>query len=110
MSRETQKFFEQLQSGEPPTLIESIKEAASSLKDIGGAIWDGLKPAFDNGRTEAAAALFSGNAYVLYSKSDGVEQGQDQVDQVKEMSEDRNCLPCRRRFMTCRPARGRSAA
>ena len=94
MSKETRQFFEKLKSGEQPTLVESIKEAASSLKDVGGAIWDGLRPMADHGRTELAAALFSSHdAHVMYMRPEhGVEQGQDQVDQVKEMSEDQRDL------------------
>ena len=90
MSKQTRQFFEQLKSGEPPTLVESIKQAASLLKDVGGKLYDELKPMFDHGRTECAAALFSGHAHVMYMKGlDGVEQGQDQV---KEMSEDQRDL------------------
>jgi hypothetical protein len=81
MSKNTKKFIEQIKSGEQPTLVESIKEAASSLRDIGGQIWDGAKPMFDHGRAEAAAALFLGNAHVMYMRGkEGVEQ-----DQVKEL-------------------------
>jgi hypothetical protein len=36
MSKESRAFFEQLKAGEPPSLVESIREAASSLKEIGG--------------------------------------------------------------------------
>ncbi len=60
MSKNTTQFYEQIKSGEQPTFLDGIKEAASTLKDIGGQIWDGAKPMFDHGRTEAAAALFSG--------------------------------------------------
>ena len=89
MSKQTNQFFEQLKSGEKPTLVEGIKEAASSLKNIGGQIWDGMKPMFDHGRTEAAAALFSGNAHVMYMKGqEGIEQGQDQVKESPEHQRD----------------------
>jgi hypothetical protein len=80
MSKQTQQFFEQLKGGQEPSLVETVKEAAASLKEIGGQLWDGMKPMFDHGRTEAAAALFSGHGHVLYMKGqEGVEQGQDQV-------------------------------
>lgn len=87
MSKQTNQFFEQLKNGEQPTFVDGIKEAAATLKDIGGQIWDGAKPMFDHGRTEAAAALFSGNAHVMYMRgNDGIQQGQDQ-EQVKESPE-----------------------
>lgn len=80
MSRQTNEFFEQLKGGQQPSLVETIKEAAASMKDIGGQIWDGMKPMFDHGRTEAAAALFSGQGHVMYMKGqEGIEQGQDQI-------------------------------
>lgn len=91
MSKQTQQFFEQLKAGQQPGLLETIREAAASMKAIGGQMWDSAKPMFDHGRTEVAAALFSGNAHVMYMKGPkGIEQGQDQVrdqDQVKEMPE-----------------------
>ena len=90
MSRQTRQFFEQLKSGEPPTLVESIKEAASVLKDIGGQIWDGAKPMFDHGRTELASAIFSSHdAHVVYMRPEnGVEQGQDQTNEMAEDQRD----------------------
>lgn len=89
MSKNTQEFFEQLKSGEQPTLVESIKEAATSLKDIGGQIWDGLAPSFNHGRSEAAAALFSGNAYVMYMRDqNGIGQAQDQTKESPEHQRD----------------------
>ncbi len=89
MPKDTKQFFEQIKSGEQPTLIDAIKEAASSMKEIGGQLWDGMKPMFDHGRTEAAAALFSGQAHVMYMKGqDGVEQGQDQVKETPEHQRD----------------------
>lgn len=80
MSKQTKEFFEQLKAGQQPTLLESIREAAGALKEMGGQLWDGMKPMFDHGRTEAAAALFSGHGHVMYMKGqEGIEQGQDQV-------------------------------
>ncbi len=39
-----------------------------------------MRPMFDHGRTEAAAALFAGHAHVMYMKGpEGNEQGQDLV-------------------------------
>lgn len=81
MSKQTKRFFEQIKHGEPspaslatPTLAEQVREAAGNAKAIGGQIWDGMKPMFDHGRTELAAALFTGHAHVMYMKGqDGVE-------------------------------------
>src|SRR5690242_1747386 len=80
MSKQTNEFFEQLKAGEQPSLVQTIKQAAASMQEIGGQIWDGMKPMFDHGRTEAAAALFAGHGHVMYMNGpDGVEQGQDQI-------------------------------
>ncbi len=81
MSKTTQQFFEQLKSGEQPSLLESIKE-------IGGQIWDGAKPMFDHGRSEAAKILFSEHSgHVMYMKGqEGGEKTQDQ-EHVNEVSE-----------------------
>jgi len=80
MSKQTKEFFEQLKAGQQPTVLESIREAAGAFKEMGGQLWDGMKPMFDHGRTEAAAALFSGHGHVMYMKGqEGIEQGQDQV-------------------------------
>lgn len=84
MSKQTQWFFEQLKNGEQPKLAESIQEAAGALKSIGGQLWDGVKPMFDHGRTELAAALFAGHAHVMYMKGQegqGLLHGQDQQGQ-----------------------------
>lgn len=86
MSKETRQFLEQLKRGEESTFVESIKDAASSVKDVGGQVWDDLKPMFDHGRTELAAALFSGQAHVMYMK--GQQSVEEERDQGKEMSED----------------------
>jgi len=81
----SKKFFEQLKNGQEPTLLESIKEAASALREAGGQLWDAAKPMFDHGRTEAAAALFIGNAHVMYMKgNEGDEQGKDQTQNVEQ--------------------------
>lgn len=79
MSKQARAFFEDIKDGQQPSLLENIREAAASLKEVGGQLWDGGKPMFDHGRTEAAAALFAGHAHVMYMRSqDGVEQGQSQ--------------------------------
>lgn len=75
MSKQTKKFIENIKVGQPPSLLEQVKEAAGAAKALGGQLWDGLKPMFDHGRTELAAAIFSGHAHVLYMKgNDGVGQ------------------------------------
>jgi hypothetical protein len=71
MSKKTHAFFEQLKSGQEPSLVETIREAAAQL-------WDAAKPMFDHGRAEVAAALFSGNAHVVYGWGGS---GQQQVQQ-----------------------------
>jgi hypothetical protein len=89
MSRKTHAFFEQLKAGEEPGLAESVREAAATLKEVAGHLWDGAKPLFDHGRTEAAAALFIGNAHVMYMKGqDGAEHGQEPVkDEPQQQQE-----------------------
>ncbi len=76
MSRKPEELFTQ---AERPGLMESIKEAGAALRQAGGAIWDAGKPMFDHGRTEAAAALFRGDAHVMYMKGTGSEQEQGQA-------------------------------
>ncbi len=91
MSKQTKQFFEQVKNGEQPTLAEQMREAAGNAKSIGGQIWDGLKPMFDHGRTELAAALFAGHAHVMYMKGqDGIgpenepEKGPEQKQEQPE--------------------------
>ncbi|WP_020472333.1 hypothetical protein [Zavarzinella formosa] len=77
MSRQTQEFFEELKTGRESGLAESLRESAAAARDIGGQIWDGMKPMFDHGRTELAAAIFSGHGHVMYMHGqNGIEQGQ----------------------------------
>lgn len=86
MSKQTRMFIEQIKSDQPPTLVDTIKESASA-KDLGGKLWDGLKPMFDHGRTELAAALFAGHAHVMYMKGqgqDGLGQGHAQDGPAQE--------------------------
>lgn len=68
MSKHADKLFEEHDRGKQPGLVEGLKQAASTANDIGGQIWDGMKPMFDHGRTELAAALFTGHAHVMYMK------------------------------------------
>ncbi len=89
MSKQIKAFFDDIKAGNEPSLVETIREAAASLKEVGGQLWDASKPMFDHGRTEAAAALFIGNAHVMYMKApEGVEQGQEQVkDEPQQQQE-----------------------
>jgi hypothetical protein len=89
MSKQTERFFEQLKSSESPSLMERIQQAAEGAKGIAGQMWDGAKPMFDHGRTELAAALFSGHAHVMYMKSqeghdNGVEPAKEHVQPEPE--------------------------
>jgi hypothetical protein len=89
MSKQNRQFLEQLKSGEQPGLVEAIQEAAASLKEAGGQLWDAAKPMFDHGRTEAAAALFIGNAHVMYMKGqDGTGQGQEHVNEESQQQQE----------------------
>jgi hypothetical protein len=82
MSKQTERFFEQLKSGESPSLVERIQQAAEGAKGIAGQMWDDAKPMFDHGRTELAAALFAGHAHVMYMKG---QEGHDKgVEPAKE--------------------------
>lgn len=94
MSKQTQQFFEQLKNGEPPSLAERIVDAASKVKGLGGALWEGARPMFDHGRTELAAALFAGHAHVMYMKGEhgqpsALEQTHDRAqDQAPDQTRD----------------------
>ncbi len=87
MSKESREFFEQLKSGQQPSLVESIREAASSLKEIGGKIWDSLTPTFEHGAHELASAMFRGDGYVMYprnSQANGQQQESPQEPQQEQ--------------------------
>lgn len=85
MAKVPKELFQPKSMGATEAALEGIKEGVSALlstaKDVGGAVWDGAKPLFDHGRSEAAACLFGGNGsgYVMYQRGvQGIEQGQDQ--------------------------------
>jgi hypothetical protein len=86
MSKESREFFEQLKAGQQPSLVESIREAASSLKEVGGKIWDSLTPAFEHGAHELASAMFRGDGYVMYPRN-GQANGQQQESQEVQQQE-----------------------
>jgi hypothetical protein len=86
MSKAADQFFANVKQPEQSMgAIEAVKEGVtaflSQMKEMGGEAWDAAKPAFDHGRTEAAAALFNGSSgHVMYMRgTQGVEQGQDQA-------------------------------
>jgi hypothetical protein len=89
MSKESRAFFEQLKAGQEPSLVESIREAASSLKEIGGKIWDGLTPTFDHGAHEMASALFRGDAFVMYPRTNQAESQQQEAPQEPQQEQSR---------------------
>jgi hypothetical protein len=77
MSKQTREFFEQIKAGEQPSL-------ASTLKEIGGKMWDAMTPTFDHGAHEMAAALFRGDAFVMYPRTNQAERpdhGQPEMQQ-----------------------------
>ena len=99
MAKVSQELFEGKSMGFTEAAREGVKEAAlgflSAAREVGGSIWDGAAPMFNHGRTEMAAALFSGQPYVLYQRGvSGIEQGQDQPlhgpDIKPEMQQERD--------------------
>ncbi|AWM40137.1 hypothetical protein GobsT_14320 [Gemmata obscuriglobus] len=49
--------------------LGQVLEKLEPTRQFLGKAWDVAQPAFDHGRSEAAAALFSGSAYVMYQRS-----------------------------------------
>jgi hypothetical protein len=79
MAKVRQELFENKPPEMAAAAVEGVQALFAGLKEVGGAVWDGAKPMFDHGRSEAAAALFSGAGYVMYQRGTaGIEQGQDQ--------------------------------
>jgi len=89
MSKQSREFFEQLKAGQQPGLVEFIREAASSLKEFGGKIWDGLTPTFDHGAHEMASALFRGDAFVMYPRTNQAESQQQAAQQEPQQEQSR---------------------
>jgi hypothetical protein len=89
MSKESREFFEQLKAGQQPSLVQSIREAASPLKEIGGKIWDSLTPTFDHGAHEMASALFRGDAFVMYPRTNQAENQQQEPQQGQQQEQSR---------------------
>jgi len=81
---------EKVQQAEGPSITlaqilgETAKLSLSAVVSTVGQAYDLAAPVVDHplfahGRTELAAALFSGSGYVMYQRGQsGVEQGQDQ--------------------------------
>jgi hypothetical protein len=79
MAKVKQDLFENKPQATTEPSAERIRALFAGIKEVGGAVWDGMAPMVNHGRSEAAAALFNGNAYVMYQRGTaGVEQGQDQ--------------------------------
>lgn len=89
MSKESREFFEQLKAGQQPSLVESIREAASPLKQIGGKIWDSLTPTFEHGAHELASAIFRGDGYVMYPRNDQGNGQQQEGQEVQQQEQSR---------------------
>jgi hypothetical protein len=89
MSKESREFFEQLKAGQQPSLVESIREAMPSLREMGGKIWDGLTPTFEHGAHEMASALFRGDAFVMYPRTNQAESQQQEVQQEQQQEQSR---------------------
>ena len=87
MSKQTREFFEQVKSGQSPTLVESIRSAAASLKEVGGKIWDALTPTFEHGAHEAASLLFRGDAFVMYPKNNHDKVSEHDLPQETQQQE-----------------------
>jgi hypothetical protein len=72
MSKNTDAFFEQLRSGEQPTVLESLRESilsvapGLSLDKIVSDIGAELRHLGAQGSHEVASALFRGDAFVMY--------------------------------------------
>lgn len=90
MSKQTRDFFEQIKGGEQPNLLESIKEGVQtaapglSMSKILGDIGAELKNQAAHGSHEMAAALFRGDAFVMYprtNQADGPDHGLPDMQQ-----------------------------
>jgi hypothetical protein len=66
-------------------IAAGIFEAAMSYREGLGEVFDASKPMFDHGRTELAAAIFSGHGHVMYMHADKeVEQPHHGLEQKME--------------------------
>jgi len=69
-------FFEQLKAGQEPSLVESIQTIAPglSLSKILGDIGEELTQQAAAGAHEMASALFRGDAFVMYPRTNQAEE------------------------------------
>jgi hypothetical protein len=87
MSKRARQCFAKIKSGEEFSFAEGIRDAASSLINVGGQVWDSLAPTVNMGKSEIAAVLFSGHGYVMYGRAhEGGAQKQSQ-EEAKGMPE-----------------------
>jgi hypothetical protein len=85
MSQNTREFIEQLKEPQSMGAIEAmatgLTEGVKAFLDGAGKVWDAAQPMVSHGCTEAAAAIFHGNAHVMNDYhmrgNDGVEQAPD---------------------------------
>jgi hypothetical protein len=63
--------------GAAAAILRGIEQGAASLADGLGQVWDAAKPMFDHGRSEVAAAIFSGHGHVMYMHG-GEDRGQNE--------------------------------
>jgi hypothetical protein len=85
MSKQTREFFEQLKAGEKPSLLEKMQERLFP-STIGGELWKELKQQGLAGAHEMAAALFNGNAFVMYPRQP--DHDDPQQAQTKEVQQE----------------------
>jgi hypothetical protein len=82
MSKPTREFFERIKDGKE-ALQETIKENLS-LSKILGDLWKEGKEQLAHGAHELASALFRGDAFVMYPRTNhdkGAEHSQSQEPQ-----------------------------
>jgi hypothetical protein len=89
MSKKVAAFFEELKSGDGSNLVETIQAIAPglSLSKIFGDIGQELAHMGSQGSHELAAALFNGNAFVMYPKA-GQEDPQHGLSNQADIERD----------------------
>jgi hypothetical protein len=97
MSKESREFFEQIKAGEKPTgVIEAIREGVQavapglSLSNIFSDIKWELKDQLAHGAHELASALFRGDPFVMYPRTNQADKpGHDQSRDTQQQEHDR---------------------
>ena len=94
MANETQKLTAILN---PPPQSTGANEASkgglsailSTVREVGGKIWDEASPTFEHGNAELAAALFNpnGSAFVMYGHKGKQDQAPDNGQSVEAMKQ-----------------------